>query len=325
MVGDLDEAGMVAMLVRQMVEHVSVSFVVARHAGDFADVEAQRHDAACAPGRHRRVPAPARRHSASTGTPPRRRRAPTGASSTNTTADGEAVATALGRRASHSAGSRADHGAPPVANGVASAGVTGASSGALWKSVRQRLSARQPTAYARPRAASAAAAAAKAGASAAGEPSIAGVPAGVLGDAGPNGGDPAPGEGQFSRCSGDAAVAGDEALARMAQRRVAQLSALRYESIREEKRERIERSRAAALAHAGAPGLAVGGVVQAQFIFTGEQLAAMMKLERARVASLPSAATTPPACAAPSPRGAGGVGAALDAGGGPVPALARRA
>jgi len=239
-----DSEAAVSLLVSQMVHYVSTSVGVQRTAADLALLEQRQstawtsEQAQAAPSRHR---TPVGR----TNPPPRARVGSLGAA--NNSARGERVAQPLrptdkGSSSSrrHSAAGtivadtdRAAGGARPVAKPRASAKTSSKPRGGRnGPSLRETAAASLSEAVAQPA-------------------SIANLE--VLG---PHGGDP--GVSAFGGCVGDAVIAGEDQAVRTLRKRLAQLSALRYETEREEKRERIER-RAASVAGRLAMDMTLGG------------------------------------------------------------------
>lgn len=281
----------VTTLLSQMVAYVATSIVMEQQSEELGHKLAHGQ----MPSPQARVVASHRRSSTSPenigvvlALPAERRRALRAASSgglVSAKTTNPPVSVASARRMSHSAGARAGHGgsaghssgtrllggATPAGGGRPEAapgrvGMRPSSSQLAHRGKRQHAGARGSGAAARER-------------------SDACVAGAVLDSCGPNGGDPV--QPHFAACAGDAALAGDTALVRMLQRRVAQLSTLRYETMRQEKSERLERARtASAAAVLAGCGPCVGQSGQNQsVVFSGEVLAALMKLERVRGAN----------------------------------------
>ncbi|KAJ1621280.1 hypothetical protein T492DRAFT_1071460 [Pavlovales sp. CCMP2436] len=240
--GEDDEAAAVAILLEQMTYYVSEAFVVRRFAGELELLErAPQHP------RRRRGSSPAARRPSAT-TSPRRRRLqkatpPSGPAASSSSADG------------HRSGRTGSPGSRRASHGARSMHVI-----LQDPSVQRSNPSAKSSSFAK-------------GSTAPAAPHAEG---GCLRL--PNGGTPQ--EPKFTKCAAAAATTGDDAQARLLQRRVAQLQSLRYETIRFEKQERVERSRNATLA-------ASGGGVQSN-VLSGEQMASLMKLEKIRIAHQPA-------------------------------------
>jgi hypothetical protein len=232
----------VAHLLDQIVEYVSISHVVEQHNEKLNSLDAQimagwsRRQREEIRQERTTAPAPVFRES----TPVRRRRSK---------GDGASGVGSPGAGTSGSEIARAS-----TANSSTRRSAQNGDDSELWASVRQGIGVvargkRAAASGAKPR------------------EQIVSAPL-VLDAGGPNGGEPS--ETQFGRCCGDSVLNGDDSLTRLLQRRVAALSSLSYETMRAEKRERIERNRNAV----------TSGV--APQVLSGEQMAALMRHEMTR-------------------------------------------
>lgn len=262
-----EDAAAVSLLVRQMVHYVSTSVAIERVAADMAILERRQASAWTSELAHELT---RRQQPAQRGVPAQPGKGGSQGES-NGTRGGRATRAAPpgDKRPSASASRR---------NSVEAAATSAASSRLKGGDTGSRAPVKQ-RAGAKPGRSRAGTVSQAGGAEASVRPTLSDII--VLG---PHGGDPE--VTAFTGCVGDAVVAGEDQAVRVLRKRLAQLSAARYETEREERRERLERRTSIRSLDGLASSLGntppgAGGAPQ---VLSGEKMQARMRVERARQA-----------------------------------------